>query len=243
MTLRPRRFRELLTVLGLLFIAFGCAPKAYRAHPELEMRSKDINTPGLIFPDVKIYELTAGGVRELRDDWSIKGQENVLGAMTEYYKEKEAEIKPLTIDGEIKEEMEDIQALYRAVSSSIRLHTYGPYVFPEKKKNFEYSIGPIDRILEHFGADALIFVYGIDEISTTGRKALQATSVIVGAFTGVVIMPRSGITALSVALVEQPGTILWYCIKSSQGGYDLRKPESTSSIVENVLRDFPRLGK
>jgi len=231
-----------LAILCLSLIAFGCAPKAYRAHPELEMRSKDINTPGLISPDVKIYELTAGGVRELRDDWCIKGEKNVMGAITECCREKEAEIKTLTIDEEIEEEMKDIQALYRAVSSSIQLHTYGPHVFPEKKENFEYSIGSVERILRKFRSDALIFVYGFDEESTTGRKALHAAGIIAGAFTGVVVTPRYAITSVSVALVEESGTILWYCV-NTKPGYDLRKPESASKLVKHILSDFPRLGK
>jgi hypothetical protein len=243
MTFKPKKFREFLAVLCLLFIAFACAPKAYRAHPQLEMRAKNVKHPGLVRPDIDICELTAGGVRELRDDWCEIGETCVLKAMVENLSGKEIKIKTLEVGKDIEKEVEDIQPLYRAVSLSIQLHTYGPYLFPEKKKNFEYSIGPIDGILQKFGADALIFVYGIDEISTAGRKALKAASVVVGAFTGVVVMPRSGMTILSVALVEAPGTILWYCIKSSQGGYDLRKPKSASDLVENVLRDFPRLGK
>lgn len=230
-----------LVVLSLLFLAFSCAPKAYRAHPELEVRSTGINNPGFVAPDIKIYELTAGGVRELRDDWSIKAEENVRRATTEGLTEKAAEIKTLTIDKDIEEEMDDIRALYRAVSSSIQLHTYGPHVFPEKKKHFEYSIGSVERILRKFGSDALIFVYGFDEESTTGRKALHAAGIIAGAFTGVVVTPRYAITSVSVALVEESGTILWYC--NSKGGYDLRKPESVAKLVKHILSDFPRLGK
>lgn len=240
---RQKKSLGFLALLCLLFIAFGCAAKTYRAHPELEIRSKAIKNPGVISPDVKIFELTAGGIRELRDDWRKKGEENVLSAVTESLREKEIEIKTLTVDEDIQEEMEDIEALYRAVSISIILHTYGPFVFPEKKKNFDYSIGSIERILEKFGSDALIFTYGFDEISTKGRKALKVASIVAGAFTGVVIMPRSGITVVSVALVDASGTIFWYSIKGSEGGYDLRKHKSTSKLVKDILSGFPRLGK
>lgn len=243
MDLRQKKSLGFLGVACLLFMAFGCAPKIYRAHPELEIRSKAIKNPGVISPDVKIFELTAGGIRELRDDWSIKGEENVLRAITEGLGEREIEIKTLTVDEDIEEEMEDIEALYRAVSISIILHTYGPFVFPEKKKNFEYSIGSIERILEKFGSDALIFTYGFDEISTNGRKALKVASIIAGAFTGIIIMPRSGITVVSVALIDASGTIFWYSIKGSEGDYDLRKPKSTSRLMKDILSDFPRLGR
>lgn len=243
MSLSRQQFLGFFVVFCLLFTVFGCAPKAYRAHPELEMRVKNIKTQGLIPPDIKIYELTAGGVQELRDDWCDSGKENVLTAFMEIFKGKPIEIKPLVIDKDIEEEMEEIQALYRAVSTSIQLHTYGPFLFPEKQKNFDYSIGSVERILQRYGSDALIFVHGFDEISTGGRKALTATGVLIGAITGVAIMPKAGITALSVALVDKSGSILWYSIKSSQGGHDLREPDSTARLVESILSDFPTLKK
>jgi hypothetical protein len=203
------------------------------------MRTKDIKTTGLLSPDIKIYEFTAGGVRELRDDWCSKGRENVQGALIECLREKPLEVKPITFDQEMEEEMQDIYALYRAVSTSINTHTYGDFKFPGKMKIFDYSIGSIDKILQKHGTDALIFVYGFDEISTGGRKALQAAGIVAGALTGVVVIPRSGFTVVNVALVDPSGAILWYNIKGSQGGYDLRTPESATKFIRAVLSDYP----
>jgi len=225
-------------------MAYGCAPlKPYRAHPEFEMLAKNIKTTGLLSPDVKIYEFTAGGLRELRDDWCAKGKENVQGALIQCFREKPLEIKPITIDKEMEEEMEDIYALYRAVSISINIHTYGDFKFPEKTKKFDYSIGPIENILQQYGVDTLIFVYGFDEISTGGRKALQTIGFIASALTGVVAMPRSGITVVNVAVVDPSGTILWYNLKGSQGGYDLRDPQSAINLIKTVLSDYPGVMK
>ncbi len=238
-----KNFLGVSSILLFLIITISCAPKVYRAHPELESRIKNVNIPGLLPPDVKIYELTAGGIKELRDEWSEKGKENVLRTIKENFNEKKFNIKILTIDEEIEEELEDIHALYRAVSRSVQLHTYGPFLFPEKQKNFDYSIGSIEKILQRLGSDAMIFVYGHDEISTGGRKALTALGVIAGAFTGVMIMPRSGITSMNIALVDTSGTILWYSMRISQGGHDLRNPSSVSSLLKNILSDFPSLEK
>jgi len=221
-------------------MAFGCASVTpYRAHPEFEMRTKNIKTSGFLSPDIKIYEFTVGGVRELRDDWCAKGRENVQGALIQCFQEKPLEIKPITIDKEMEEEMEDIYALYRAVSISINTHTYGDFKFPEKMRNFDYSIGPIDKIMQKHSTDVLIFVYGFDEISTGGRKALQAAGIVAGALTGVVVLPRSGITVVSAAMVDPSGALLWYNIKGSQGGYDLRDPQSATNFMRAVLSDYP----
>jgi len=214
----------------------------YRIHPEFYKRALRIKTPGLIAPDVKICELTAGGVREIRDDWSAAGKQNVVDALAECLDEQACAVKTCVVGKEIEEELEDIHALYRAVSRSIQIHTYGPYPFPEKQKNFIYSVGSIENLLHRLEADALIFVYGYDEISTVGRKALTVLGVAIGAVTGVMVVPGSGITAVSVGLVDPSGAILWYNIKAGAGAYDLRKPESAKALLKDILSDLPRLG-
>jgi hypothetical protein len=148
--------------------------------------------------------------------------------------------KRITIDDDLKKEIEDIRALYKAVSQSIRLHAIGPgpYVFPDKVASFDYSIGPIDTILNRYDCDALIIVYGTDAISTGGRKALMALGAIAGAFTGVVVMPAGGATTINFAVIDEGGNILFYTSKAG-AGYDLRKPESALSIVNQVVAEYP----
>jgi hypothetical protein len=243
-----KKFTLFLLSFCLLWGVFGCASvpppiTPYRAHPEFEMRTKNIKTLGLLSPDIKIYEFTAGGMRELRDDWCAVGKENVQRALIGCFREKPFEIKPIVVDKEMEEEMEDIYALYRAVVRSINFYTYGQFKFPQKMKNFDYSVGPIDKVLQKHGADGLIFVYGFDEISTGARKALQTTAVIVGAIAGVYVVPRSGITVVNVALVDPSGAILWYNVKGSEGVYDLRNRESATKFVRSVISDYPGMAK
>jgi hypothetical protein len=207
------------------------------------MRSKDVASAALISPDIKVYEFTAGGVREIRDDWCSMGKENVKEAAIKCLHEKLADVRPTPASKEVEEELEDAYALYKAVSTSIQLHVYGPFGFPEKKKNFDYSVGSVNRILEDLKTDVLIFVYGSDEISTSGRKALQVGAIAIGLLTGVAVIPRGGITQVSVGIVDASGSILWYNAKASEGGYDLRDRESATKLLAEILADLPRFKK
>ncbi len=241
--LKLKQFVPLIFMLTI-FVLFGCAPKTYKTHPQFNTNCKLIKSYCLIKPDVEICEISAGGVTEIRDDWCAQGLENVVGALEKTLDLKKVNYKRITIDDDFKKEIEDIQALYRAVSQSIRLHAIGPgpYVFPDKAASFDYSVGPIDTILDRYDCDALIIVYGTDAISTGGRKALMALGVLAGAFTGVVVMPAGGITTINFALIDEGGNILYYTSKAG-GGFDLRKPESALSLVNQVIADYPECKK
>lgn len=236
-------------IIGFMILfQMGCAIK-YRMHPDFEARFKEVEQAGLVPPDVKIYELTAGGVQELRDDWIEEGEKNIAKFLMEDFQEKPIRIESVEMNDKLKEELEEIQALYRAVSQSIEWHTYpGPNLFREKQENFDYSIGSIEEILDIFKADALIFAYAMDEEATGGRTAVKVGEILVGAtiaaFTGVYVGPShiSG-SYLSVALIDRSGTILWYGLKNDEGGFDFRNPESAARIVKAVVSDFPESKK
>jgi len=232
-------------LLFFITIAFIClsAGESFsgsaRTHPEFEKRFKSASVAALIPPDVEVYELSAGGVSELRDDWCETGRKNVVDAIKKNCGDKRIDVREVAIDKELEDELEDLLALYRAVSVSIGLHVYGQFVFPDKVQRFEYSIGPIDNLLQKFGADYLMFVFGIDEISTAGRKALSTAAAVIGAMAGVIMLPQGGLTVVSIALVDSSGTILWFNIKGGRGGYDLRDCDSAASIVSALLAELP----
>jgi len=81
------------------------------------------------------------------------------------------------------------------------------------------------------------FLYGSDEISSSGRQALQVLGVLTG------MMPRSGITAISFALVDASGSVLWYDIKGGQGNFDLGKYDSVLQLVAGALDELPKSDK
>ncbi len=129
------------------------------------------------------------------------------------------------------------------MSTSILSHTYGDNPFPEKVKRFEYSIGPIDSLLKRWESDALVLIMGFDEISTSGRKTLTAAAMVLGALAGVVMLPGGGLTVVSMAVVDPSGNILWYNVRGSRGGHDLRDPESTRQLLKAIVSDLPGFKK
>ena len=238
-----------LMTLCFLAASLACAPPAapYRKHPELESRSQIVKNPQLVTPDIKVYEFTAGGVRELRDDWCEIGKRNILKAINDCFKEKRLEVRSiaLDLDEDTKKELEDIQAVFRAVSISIQLHTYGPFIFPEKQKNFDYSIGSVEKILQKYGGDALILVHGSDDVPTLGRKFFVGSGglakLVRDAITGTETPSHLGVTRLSIAIIDPSGKIIWYGHKSSGSPDQFRDEASAAKLLRLVLEDFSQV--
>jgi DNA-binding PadR family transcriptional regulator len=237
----------IITLIAVLFsLHIGCVPKQYMVNPDFANLSREINNPILAHPTVKVYELTAGGVRELKQEWCDISYDNIVGSVLDNLEGVKCQIMGDEISPELEEKIEDLRALYAAVSYSINLHAtnqQSPHAFPHKIENFDYTVGPIDDILEELGADGIVLVYGSDEISTGGRQALMAVGMIVGAAVGGGYAgPRVGVTSVHASIINPDGKIIWYSSKVSAGEHDLRKKESTDKIIQQLFLDFPRLG-
>jgi len=219
MSVRQRKYFSFLSVLCLLLITIGCGLCPHRVHPECTARVKGMHKPALMLAEVRIYEISPGGVVQVRDDWSAAGKDNLIKALTESLIDKRFRVTPLTIDEERAEDVKEIKALYKAVDKSIRLHGYGPQVFPEKRNRFMYSLGPSEKTLSRLGADSMIFMSGSEQISTGGQKAW-----------------------ISVSVSDSCGTILWHCVRHTVDQYDLRDAESAAEFVEDLLSSFPEVG-
>jgi hypothetical protein len=229
-----------LLLVALQLAGYGCAQALYyRNSGELESRARTLKTIAMLPSEVKISELSAGGISELRDEWSAAGKQNTERAILGILNENRARAVLLQPEAQMKREIEDIMPLFKAVMSSIYTHAYvgqgNPNVFPGKLEKFDYSIGSLERIVGKHRIDGILIVFGEDEISSTGRKALR----IVQAINPFGEAQRSGVTVVAAALVDKSGDILWFNSYAESGGYDLRNYESARDFVRIVLRTFP----
>lgn len=232
--------RKKLLILPALFclhlLVSGCVPALQNNNAELERRARNIKSVKMLSPEIKIYELSAGDVSELRDDWSVQGRSNAEKAISEALKDKGVKVSMLRPDSQTEGECEDVMALYRAVIDSVYTHTLvgNPNLFPDKVKDFDYTVGPLDKVLRQ-KSDGLLIVFGSDEISSAGRKALR----VVQAINPFAPPQQSGVTYVQVALVDRSGDLLWWRSFANSGGYDLRSFESARDFIQKILDDYP----
>ena len=237
--------RWLRVLFALMAVAMaGCAPTLQSNRAELDTRAQKLRNVVLLPPDTKICELSAGGVKEQRDDWCAVGRKNLEKAIIENMSRRGLNVKVFQVPTDLVNEVDEIKALYQAVKDSMYTHAYfwngrNPNFFPDRLKNFDYTVGSLDKLLKKQKADGLLLIHAEDEISSSGRKALR----VVQAINPFGTAGRSGATEIEIALTDRKGDILWDNFFYESGGYDLRELDSTRKFVKELLEEFPREGK
>lgn len=232
-------------LLAACMLVAACAVPAYRANPDLPNRAPAIKTILLASPKVEVFELGVGGMTEKMDEWTEQGTKNVVAALGNALNGRSStRMKALAEDSlspERKAKLEETSALFDAANNEIILHTYGAEQerFAEKITAFDYSLGPDVQAVSAGEGDALLFVRAADYVSSKGRIAAQMATMIIGAALGVAVIPQTGNTLLSVALVDgKSGQILWYRFVGGPG-FDLRESRSATRLIQNALKDLP----
>jgi hypothetical protein len=239
MTLPEKNRHAFFWLLPLMLLISACAPALKSNLPELEARARNFKRVVLLPPKVEICEFTAGGMKEKRDDWSEAGKKNVLNALRQTMQAKQVFLGSATPSSKNKKEIADVNALFKAVAYSIYHHTYAydgnMALFPKKVEKFDYSIGSVGALLAQQKADGLLIIYGSDEISSRGRKALE----VLKAINPFDQMDAGGATSMIACLTDKTGAILWIRFWSVGGSYDLRDQKSASDFVNAVFDDYP----
>ncbi len=212
--------RRLLWVT-LLVAAAGCMPY-HRARPGAETWRQGVKTVGVL-PAIRILEVAPGGVEEEHEEWTEQGARNVVKALSDGLAARG--LRPKVMTWKTDEELDDVRLLYAEVAEAIWRYTYPPYAFPYKTERFEYSVGPIGRILDRAGADVLLVAAGQDSVGSDGRK--------LSVFAGMRAM-----ALLTLGLVDRQGNVVWFDVWGG-AGIDLREDADVRASVEKLLSELP----
>ena len=122
--------------------------------------------------------MSAGGVKEQRDDWCTAARTNLEKALIENMSAMGVKATVLKVTTDMENEVDEVKTLYRTVMYSVYSHAYywegqNTDFFPDRLKNFDYSVGSLEKLLKMQKVNGLLLVEASDEISSAGRKALR----------------------------------------------------------------------
>ena len=227
----------------MVFFCAGCAV-TYKTAPTYTANIKEIRTIAVMPPEIEVYQLTAGGVREMMDEWSQKAEGYTRQALSEYFSSRPRfDIKFVEEDW-LESNQADLwrsqKALLMTVAQNILVHAYeGPNFFPTKAKNFDYTFGEeIQDLSTPVAADALLFVYGYDHESTVGRKLLSVWNFMLGAAAGVTILPNTPSGMLMALVNGKTGAVEWFNTSPPAGEYSFVSQRHIDGLIKWLMRDF-----
>ncbi len=131
--------------------------------------------------------------------------------------------------------------LFRAISESLYWNkTYRKLSLCSNERTCpDYSFGPIDSLLRKHNVDAILLVFGQNELETEARASARHRSrsvAFVSSFSPVRLAPlRNPGTYLSMALIDHTGSVLWYTSIMSGKGFDFRDPAKIEELTKKML--------
>jgi hypothetical protein len=236
--------RKLLVVI-LVFTLYGCSTVTYRKSPKFDTYFDQTKTIGVVSPGIKMYKLTAGGVDEYVDEWSVQTKETILKLIKEKLhalaRSEVVYMDEKNFNESQKDLVKEQNGMFFSVAASIIDHTYLPQSrFPHKLKNFDYTMGEeIGGLSSLVNADTLLFCSGRNYIWTSGRVALSIFSALVSGVSGVYVVIPAGPEWIVLSLVDaKTGEVIWFNYKPMPG--DMRNADVDKKIVDDLFKDFPK---
>lgn len=239
---KPRCCSPLLLVL-LLLVAAPANAISYRVHQSLLAASaRPVPAKVVLLPmDVKVSEITAGGVVEEEPDWTKKAIANIEQGLRKYDEtnpQLQIVASPQLTSAELETTKEHL-ALYNIVAGNAYwTTTFGGSGWRHKRERFDYTLGTGLAFLKaRTGADAGLVVIGRHQIATGGRVA---ASVLAALFGGVIVPTSSNFLTMGVVDFAS-GDILWLSYTPGARGKEMRDADETAREVRKMMEDFPGL--
>ena len=233
-----------LACAGLLAVLLsGCTttPKNYLTSPGFGSRYGEVARTGVMPPDVAAYSLTAGGMREKNDEWTLQMEQN----FADYLRNMRWKAgNPVIISRETLEDdavLREVNELAYMVSITM-MQRLMPMAAFKPASEPQFSVGDCSELFDKLGVDALLLVDAEDEVSTGGRHAMQALGILLGAATGVAIVPRGGGSFVDCMLVDRSGDVMYYTFRTS-ASTDFRTPEDVNTVMDAIMADLHASGR
>lgn len=228
-----------IALAALQPLAAHAADTPHWVHYKLLSGSAALPKKVVVVPaGIRVYEMTAGGVKEEVPEWSAEAANNVLKSLSAALARNARlqEVKLPRLAAADAANLEEHKALYKLV-----VNTAASSGLEHKVRHFDYAIGPgLAALQRATGADAALIVHGRDYASTAGRKAKAVLGHIplVNIFTGAA--PELGYSFVHLGIVDlRTGDLLWMSSEYRDGASNLRNHEDANAIVEALFKWYP----
>ncbi len=186
-------------------------------------------------PDVQLAVLTAAGLQEPREDWSIAARNNLANAVAAHVAREGHTHSALDPSTAMEGRTGQLIRLHDAVGSSILMINYYGVNVPTRRENFAWTLGEgTQEIGAAYNADYALFVTARGSWASAGRQAAVIGMAILG-----VGMPMGGQQAFASLVDLRTGNVIWFNVATAAPGEDMREPEGAVQVARRLMEDAP----
>jgi hypothetical protein len=228
----------------------GCARTYVGYGPHFHYVDNAIKRIAVLAPDIRAYEMSGGGIPEYRVDWSDSGGKACARVAAAELGNRMFE--PVTVEKDTsKPALDSLTPFVEQVVMTIQKALYQEQPFENELDSFTYSIGPTRDLCSRYGADAVMFLFGIDErYSPLRKKTLEAEAAVKTVRSGILSVLTSilfGVGAYRVysaspertwlccCVADREGRIIWFRQHLEADNADLTRRDSVREVVRKVL--------
>ena len=145
-------------ILAVFFSA--CATSSAKYSIETLERNQG-QTKMVFMPlDLDLFEISVGGVSELKAEWTENGKRNVNNAISEFFGSKQnISLSQYESSENETEAQAQFFRLFGVVGEAIFLHYHNPVNALPSKKEFQWSLGDTtDVVRNEYGVDYALFI-------------------------------------------------------------------------------------
>ncbi len=197
-------------------------------------------------PDIEAGQMTAGGLFEVRADWTQSAELNIAAALTAREAKRGGTLSiyaDSTAEPPLRAQISEIVRLHRTVGMAVLRHKYSGAELPTKKRIFDWTLGPgTAPLVAATHADYALFVYARDSFSSGGRRALQVLGYAGCIVLACVAVPGGRLTAFASLVDLKTGQLVWFNVLGASVG-DMRSKKGAARMVANLLDTFPEQPK
>ncbi len=228
------RFFVYFTIL----VFVSCTPATYNVRDNFKPAENKVSKILIMPLDIELSELTAGGLKEPKADWTQAAKTHIMSALDKSMRAVNANIQSCDPSVETPEQArinQQLSKLHEVVGGTILIHKYIPaFNLPTKKDSFDWTLGGgVKTLKDLYDADYAMFIYIRDSYASGGRKALIVGAALLG------VTVQGGAQRGFVSLVDlNTGDIVWFN-RIARGHGDLRSEKPATETVTYLLKGCP----
>lgn len=182
-------------------------------------------------PNVQLAILSAAGIPEPREDWSVSGRDNLASSLAAHVQSKNHAPSALDPATAMEGRTGQIIRLHDAVGGALMSRQ----MLPTQRDRFEWTLGEGVRELGvAHNADYALFVGAVGTYASAGRVAVMIGLAALG-----VGIPLGNQVAYASLVDLRTGNIIWFNLAVAAPNQDMRSAEGAQALVQTLLGSAP----